>query len=224
MEIGWLPPLIQASRNPKLILDLDSPTRILLAGFVDMLQIPIVPMDRSMGDLHPLGNPHFALDPNNAIVIAESLKEKFCFLQPNSCQAFTENFEAFEQTIQQKMLEWHEHMEPLQGMNIVEYHRTFIYLAEAFGFRLVDELEPRPGIPPSVRHFRELIPRMQSLDVKLILIEPFHEQKTPDFVSQETGAKVVLLPSATGGVPGTDTYIDLIDTIVLRLVQAATES
>ena len=118
------------------------------------------------------------------------------------------------------MKAWREQMKPLQGSNVVEYHRTFSYLADSFGFSLVDELEPKPGIPPSAGHIRELVPRLKAMNVKLILIEPFHERKTPTFVAQQTGAKVVMIPSTVGGVPGTDDYISFMDTIVTRLVQA----
>ena len=224
MEAGWLPRLVEASRNPKLVLSLNSPTRILASAFVDMLGIPSGPVDRSMGDIHLFGDPHFHLSPNNAIAIAEGLKDRFCFLQPNVCSTFTQNFTLFEERIQQKIGEWKHQMKPLRDINAVEYHRTFTYLADSFEFSLVDALEPKPGIPPSARYIRELVPRMKAMNVKLILIEPFHEQKTPTFVAQQSGATLAVIPSTIGGVPGTDDYISLIDTIVSRLVEAASQS
>ena len=220
MEAGWLSPLIEASRNPKLVLSFDSPTRIMVAQFVDMLGIPTGRVDRSMGDVHLLGNPHFHLSPTNAVSIAEGLKEKFCVLRPDSCSTFAHNFNTFKQRVQAKIAAWREQMKPLRGANVVEYHQTFAYLADSFQFSLVDELEPKPGIPPSAGHIRKLVPRMKAMNVTLILIEPFHERKTPTFVAQQTGAKVVMIPSTVGGAPGMDDYISLIDTIVSRLIQA----
>ena len=220
LEAGWLPPLIEAARNPGLVLSFDSPTRIMAAQFVDMLGIPTGRVDRSMGDIHLLGNPHFHLNPTNAVSITKGLKEKLCVLRPDSCSTFTHNFNTFKQRLQTKMITWREQMKPLRGSNVVEYHRTFAYLADSFGFSLVDELEPKPGIPPSAGHISELVPRMNAMNVTLILIEPFHERKTPTLIAQKTGAKVAMIPSTVGGVPGTDDYISLLDTIVSRLVQA----
>tara|TARA_B100001971_G_C18241050_1_gene570950 strand:- start:940 stop:1905 length:966 start_codon:yes stop_codon:yes gene_type:complete len=221
VDEGWLPPLIAASRNPKLVLSFDSPTRIMAAQFVDMLQLPSTQIDRSMGDIHLLGHPHFHLSPTNAILIAKGLTEKFCFLQPDSCSRFTRNLNTFEKRIEKKLPIWQKQMKPLRNVNVIEYHQTFAYLAKSFGLGLVgDELEPKPGIPPSAAHIRKLIPRMNAMDVKLLLIEPFHERKTPTFIAQQTKAKVVIIPSTIGGVPGTDDYISLIDTIVSRLVLA----
>ena len=224
MEAGWLPRLVEASRNPKLVLSLNSPTRILASDFADILGIPSGRASRSMGDIHPLGDPHFHLSPNNAVAIAEGLKDRFCFLQPNACSTFTQNFTLFEERIQQKIGEWKHRMKPLRDINVVQYHRTFIYLADSFEFSLVDELEPKPGIPPSARHIRELVPRMKAMNVKLIIIEPFHERKTPTFFAQQSGATLAVIPSTIGGVPGTDDYISLIDTIVSRLLEAASHS
>ncbi len=221
MESGWLPPLIAASRNPKLVPSLNSPTRILAADFVEMLRIPMGRIDRSMGDIHPLGHPHFHLNPANAVAIAQGLQERFCVLRPHACSTFKENVEQFKGQIENKMRQWQSTMKPLQGAHVVEYHQTFAYLADSFGFSLMDELEPKPGIPPSAGHIRDLVPRMQSMNARLILIEPFHERKTPTFVARQTGAHVVVLPGTIGGVPGTDDYISLIDTIVSRLVEAA---
>tara|TARA_B100000315_G_C14572257_1_gene586187 strand:- start:1091 stop:2005 length:915 start_codon:yes stop_codon:yes gene_type:complete len=225
VEEGWLPPLIAVSKNPKLVPRFDSSTRIMAAQFVDMLQVPpATKADRSEGHIHLLGNPHFHLSPTNAVLIVEGLTEKFCFLEPDLCPTFTRNFHSFKQRIEKKLLVWQKQMKPLQNINVIEYHRTFAYLAESFGFNLVvgDELEPKPGIPPSATHIRKLIPRINTMNVKLILIEPFHERKTPTFVAQRTPAKVVVIPSTVGGVPRTDDYISLIDTIVSRLVAAYT--
>jgi len=221
LEVGWLPPLILNARNPKI--QLGTPGRIIAADVIRLIEVPTGPLDRALGDVHPFGNPHFTLDPLNGKLIAERIKERLCMLSVADCPLFTANAKQFEDKIDSRLALWQKQMAPLRGTKVVTYHKSFSYLAERFGLRVVNTIEPKPGIPPSASHVRDLVAQMKAEGVKLILLEPNKERKTPTFLAQETGAKVAFAPSMVGGAKEAGDYPALFEYIVKTMLEAMKE-
>ena len=218
LEIGWLPPLLDQSRNPNIrpgtkgYLD--------ISHGVEILDRPTV-VNRSMGDVHPLGNPHFWLDPANAVRIAIQIEQKLAELRPADAPYFAQRLNAFKIRINDANKRWLAVMAPYRGAKVVTYHRSWPNFAKHFGLDVVDYVEPKPGVPPSPSHTFELINLMKAQHVKAILMEPYFDAKTPQSIAERTGAKlVVLYPSVGGAKSGTDDYFQLFDTNVANLVKA----
>ena len=218
LEAGWLPPLILNARNPKIQLGL--PGRIIAAEAVTLLEIPTGPIDRSMGDVHPFGNPHFTLDPMNGKLIAHLVAERFCVLGPADCLTFRANLKQFEDKVDTRLTLWQKQLAPLRGTKAISYHKSYSYLAGRFGFRVINTIEPKPGIPPSAAHVRNLVAQMKAEGVTLILMEPNRERKTPAFLAQETGATVAFVPSMVGGSKEAADYLALFDHAIRTLLAA----
>jgi ABC-type Zn uptake system ZnuABC Zn-binding protein ZnuA len=216
LEIGWLPPLILNARNPKIQPGLAG--RIIAADVVRLLEVPLGPIDRSLGDVHPFGNPHFTVDPMNGKPIARLLEEHFCVLAPSDCASFKDNRKKFDEKIDARMVEWQKKMAPLKGVKAISYHKSFSYFAERFGLQVVNTIEPKPGIPPSAAHVRNLVSQMKTEGVRLILMEPNRERKTPSFLAEETGAKIAMIPSMVGGTREAQDYLSFFDSIIETLV------
>ncbi|MCF6157505.1 MAG: zinc ABC transporter substrate-binding protein [wastewater metagenome] len=217
LEAAWLPPLVLGARNVKI--QPGNPGYMNAAAGIDVLEVPSV-ANRAMGDIHPLGNPHFMLDPANAKIVAAHISGRLCQIDKKNCEYYRNNAATFSKKLNQKLSEWQKILEPFQGTKIVTYHKTFPYFAKRFHFNVVGTLEPKPGIPPSPAHLNTLIPMMQKEDVKLILIENFRERKIPEFAASRTNAKVVIVPIMVEGEKGTDNYIALFDYIINEIASA----
>ena len=218
LEIGWLPPLLDQSRNPNI--------RPGTKGYLDVshgveiLDRPTV-VNRSMGDVHPLGNPHFWLDPANAVRIAIQIQQKLTELRPADAAYFAERLNAFKVKINDANKRWMAQMAPYRGAKVVTYHNSWPNFAKHFGLDVVGYVEPKPGVPPSPSHTFELINLMKAQHVKAIMMEPYFDAKTPQSIAERTGAKlVVLYPSVGGAKSGTDDYFQLFDTNIANLVKA----
>jgi ABC-type Zn uptake system ZnuABC Zn-binding protein ZnuA len=218
LEIGWLPPLITQSGNPKI--QVSAPGYLDASQFAEILEIPTTQVTRAMGDVHPLGNPHYWLDPQNGLRIARGIQEKLAELRPGDAAYFEQRFQAFSQRLQQAEQRWDEQMKALRGRKVVTYHRSWPNFAKRFGLDVVGYVEPRPGIPPSPGHTVELIQMMRREKVKAILVEPYFDLKTPDAVARETGAKVVVLMPSVGGEKEITDYFKLFDYDIALLTKA----
>lgn len=217
LELGWLPPLVVGARNKK-ILTGEKGYLIASAG-VPVIEVP-TSVDRAMGDVHPLGNPHFMLDPLNGKIVAMHICDRLCQIDAANCNYYKDNLKDFTKRLDQKLSEWQKAMEPFRGIKVVTYHKTFPYFANRFNLNVVGELEPKPGIPPSPTHINSLIPMMKNEGVKLILIEQFRERKVPEFVGAQTGAKVVIVPIMVGGQKEIQDYLALFDYTINQIVSA----
>jgi ABC-type Zn uptake system ZnuABC Zn-binding protein ZnuA len=217
LETGWLPSLITGARNQK-ILSGNSGHLIASKG-IQMLEVP-VSADRAMGDVHPMGNPHFMLDPANGKIVATHICNQLCQIDAGNCAYYKNNLYDFVKRLDRKLSEWQKILEPFRGTKIVTYHKTFSYFANRFNLNVTGTLEPKPGIPPSPAHINNLIPMMKKEEVRLIIIEPFREHKIPDFVAAQTGAKVVVLPIMPGGQKETNDYLSLFDYTMNQIVSA----
>jgi zinc/manganese transport system substrate-binding protein len=214
LEAGWLPPLLDSARNPKIATG--SPGRVVAAQGLPLIDVPSQ-LDRSMGDVHPQGNPHFMLDPMAAKVVAQGITTAFCAVDQARCADHQARLARFQSAINEGLARWRAALGPFAATKVVTYHKEFDYFFRRFGFVVVDTLEPKPGIPPSPTHLTGLIPRMKEANVRIIVIEPYRERSNPDFVAQSTGAKVLPLPAMPDGE---QSYVDFIDADVRALAAA----
>ena len=217
LEIGWLPPLLQNARNPKI--DNGKPGRIVASQGVRLMNVPGT-VTRAAGDVHVLGNPHFTTDPIIAKAVAQHIAQAFSALDSPNAAAYDANYKKFEATINARLQQWGTAMLPFKGQPIVAYHDSWPYFAHRFGVSIDIFLEPKPGIPPSPSHLAEVIAQMKGQHIKAIIVEPFHDRKIAERVASATGAKVVDFAQFPGGLPGTDTYVELIDKLVSNLSAA----
>jgi zinc/manganese transport system substrate-binding protein len=217
LEIGWLPPLIQQSRNA----NIQQGAR----GYLDasmtvkILDIPTGQITRAMGDVHPQGNPHYWLDPGNGRRIAKALQAKLSELSPADAAYFAQRFADFDKRLADAEKRWDAAMAPYKGIKIVTYHRSWPNFAERFGLDVVGYVEPKPGIPPSPGHTLDLVNEMKRQNVKVIAVEPYFDLKTPNAVARDTGATVVVLSPSVNGVKEATDYLRLFDYNIDLLVQ-----
>ncbi len=218
LEIGWLPPLVNGARNRKILGN--EPGHLVLSQGIRLLEVPATPVDRSMGDIHPLGNPHYWLDPENGKIMAERVAQTFGTIDRANASFYQANLKSFTARLDKKIAEWKQLMQPYQGTKVVTYHKSFEYFAQRFGIEIVGQLEPKPGIEPSPSHINSLIPRMKQEGVKLLMIEPFRPRKTPEYVAQATGAKLLLIPEKVGGNEKARDYFSLFDYDIAQITSA----
>jgi zinc/manganese transport system substrate-binding protein len=218
LELGWLSPLVDGARNPRILPG--APGRFVASQGISLIDVP-ASVDRSQGDLHALGNPHFMLDPLNAKIVAARLAEVLCGLDAEGCTAYRANQAAFGAAIDAKMGEWQRALAPYAGQPLVTYHVSWRYFASRFGLRTDTFLEPKPGIPPSPPHLAQVIGRMKSDGMRAILVEPFQARQVAEAVAARTGAQLAAVSQFPGGVPGTDSdYIALLDADVKAIAAA----
>ena len=218
LEIGWLPPLIQQSRNAKV--------QVGGAGYIDasqqarILEIPQGQITRAMGDVHPLGNPHYWLDPENGKAIAKEMSDKLAQLRPNDRSFFEQRLNDFTSRLTEAGKRWASMMAPYKGTKVVTYHRSFPNFAERFGLDVIGYVEPRPGIPPSPQHTLDLINEMKRQNVKVVMVEPYFDLKTPNAIGRATGAEILVVPPSVGGVKEVADYFKLFDYDINLLIGA----
>ena len=217
LELGWLPPLLESARNPRIAAG--APGRIVASQGIRMLEVP-TSFDRSKGDVHSMGNPHFLLDPLNAKIIAGQIADHFARVDPKSAAVYQANLKRFNATIDTKLIEWQRTLAPFKGAKIVTYHKDFPYLAERFGFDIVENLEPKPGIAPSPAHLTKVITTMKASNAHVILVQPYQNRRTAETVARQTGAVVIDAPQQPGAVKGVTTYFALMDNLVGKLATA----
>ena len=218
MEIGWLPPLLHQSRNPRI--QLGSPGYLDASLTVKILDIPQGQITRAMGDVHPFGNPHYWLDPGNGRRIAKEIQAKVSELQPADAAYFAQRLADFDKRLGEAEKRWDVALAPYKGTKIVTYHRSWPNFVERFGLEVIGYVEPKPGIPPSPQHTIDLIGEMKKVKAGIILVEPYFDLKTPQSVARETGAKVIVLSPSVGSEKEVTDYIKLFDYDVNLLVGA----
>jgi zinc/manganese transport system substrate-binding protein len=218
LEIGWLPPLLDQSRNNNI--------RPGQAGYLDLsqgveiLDRPTAAVNRSMGDVHPMGNPHYWLDPANAVRMGIQVERKLAELRPADAAYFAQRLNTFKLRMNDANKRWLAQMAPFRGAKIITYHPSWPNFARHFGLDVVGTVEPKPGIPPSPSHTLEVINLIKSQGIKAIVMEPYFDSKTPNFIAEQTGAKVVVLYPSVGGKQGLDDYFKLFDYDINQLTGA----
>src|SRR6266446_6129571 len=218
LEIGWLPPLIQQSRNSKI--------QVGGEGYLDaslqaqILEVPQGQITRAEGDVHPLGNPHYWMDPENGKIIAREIFDKLVRFRGNDRAYFESRLNDFINRLNDAEKRWVAMMAPYKGTKMVTYHRSFPNFAERFGLNIVGYVEPKPGIPPTPQHTLDLINEMKQQNVKLVVVEPYFDMKTPNAIGRETGAQVLVVPPSVGGEKEITDYFKLFDYDITKLKQA----
>ena len=218
LEIGWLPPLLTQSRNAKIqpgargYLDASQNVKI--------LDIPTGQITRAMGDVHPSGNPHYWLDPDNGRLIGQAVRDRLSELQPADKALFAQRFTDFDRRLTEAQKRWDTAMAPYKGTKLVTYHRSWSNFVDHFGLNVIGYVEPKPGIPPTASHTVALIEEMKAQQIPIILVEPYFDVKTPQSIARSTGAQVVVMPPSVGGVPEITDYIKLFDYNVALLGDA----
>jgi ABC-type Zn uptake system ZnuABC Zn-binding protein ZnuA len=216
LEIGWLPPLQTQARNAKI--------QVGGTGYMDMsqyckiLEIPTGQVTRAMGDVHPLGNPHYWLDPENGRRIAKALADRFAQINSSDAAYFQQRYADFDKRLKDAEKGWEAKMAPYKGRKVITYHRSWPNFCERFGLNVVDYVEPRPGIPPTPSHTLEVINTMKGQNIKLVLIEPYFDRKTPDSIARAAGGDVAVLMPSVGGTKEITSYFQLFDYDINLLV------
>ena len=221
LEIGYLPPLLDQSRNEKI--------RPGAAGYLDasigcdILERPIAVVTRAMGDVHPFGNPHYWLDPNNGRILARAIAAKLSALDPAGASEYKANLAAFDAKIAEAEQRWDAMLGPYAGTELVTYHNSWPNFLKRFRLKAAGYIEPKPGIPPTPSHTVEIINMMRERKLPVILMEPYFDDKTPRAVADKTGAKLLRFIPSVGGVPAAKDYISLFDYDVKLLADALAE-
>jgi zinc/manganese transport system substrate-binding protein len=209
LEIGWLPPLVTQSGNSKIQVGANG--YLDMSQFCEILEIPAGQVTRAMGDVHPLGNPHYWLNPENGRRMAKAFQNKFSEMRPADAAYFAQRYADFDKRLTDSEKRWDAAMAPYRGRKVITYHRSWPNFCERFGLVVVDYVEPKPGIPPTPAHTLELINIMKRENIKPILVEPYFDLRTPNSIAQATGGSVLVLMPSVGGVKEVNSYFDLFD-------------
>jgi len=217
LEVGWVPPLLNSSRNSKIQKGSD--------GYVDasanvpLLQVPSS-VNRAEGDIHIYGNPHYWIDPVRGKQIAKAISQGLIKISPDNQNYFQANLKSFNDNIDVKTKEWITKMLPYKGSKIIAYHNEWCYFEERFGLQIVDFLEPKPGIPPTPGQLAKVIGEIKRDNIKVIISSPYFTTDSADLVARQTGAKVVVLATSVGADKSIKNYFDLFDYNINKLVEA----
>ena len=222
LEVGWLPPLVDQSRNGRIRPGADGYLDASLSARI--LDVPTGPITRAMGDVHPLGNPHYWLDPGNGRRAAKAIADKLARLDPGNASTFAARYADFDRRLADAERRWDAMMAPYKGLKVVTYHKSWPNFAERFSLDVIGYVEPRPGIPPSPGHTLQLMAEMRRQGVKILLVEPYFDLRTPNSIGRETGARVLVMPPSVGGEKEITDYFELFDYDLDLLVTAIKES
>jgi zinc/manganese transport system substrate-binding protein len=214
----WAEVVVQGSNNPKVIPG--APGRVDASQGIPVLEVPTTRVDRSMGDVHPIGNPHYTVDPGMAPIITANILDGLARLAPQSRSTFERNRQEFLARVEQAMVGWTKALEPFRGAKIVQYHPDFVYFFTRFGLVKAGAVEDRPGIPPTPDHLVRLIANMKQQQIKLVVVEPWNDIKLAERIAQEAGAKVRVLAPNVASLKEADTYINMVDYNVRAIVEA----
>jgi len=222
LDSGWLPLVLPGSRNPKI-----QPGA---RGFVDasqgvtVLEKPAAGVSRAEGDVHPLGNPHYYLDPKALETVADHLADVFSGLDGANAADYAANAKAFKERMDASLEKWQKQLEPYKGASLVTYHKNFVYFADRFGLKLFGTVEPKPGIPPNPRHIADLAESMKRAGVKVVVYQPYYNADASNQVAQRAGGTAVEVPTEVGGVPAATDVFTKFDTMVSSIAGALGKS
>jgi zinc/manganese transport system substrate-binding protein len=218
LEVGWLPPLVNQSRNGAI--QPGGPRRLTAASAVQPMDLPSGPVDRSQGDLHPAGNPHFLSDPRRALQVAAAIAERLAAIDPGGAAGYRDRLGAFGRRLEAAQVRWSALLAPYRGQPIIAKHRTLTYLAAWSGLRVVGFLEPRPGVEPPPSHLGELVQLAKAEKVRALVVETYYDARSAELVAKLTGARVALIPGDVGASRTATTYEGYMDELVRALAGA----
>lgn len=212
LEIGYLPLIVESSKNPKLMPG--QPGNFDCSQFITALEKPTT-VDRSMGDVHPLGNPHYHFSPSRVLRVAEGIARLLADSDKANAGYYEANYKAFAERLHEKERQWR--AVPLQGKKFIAYHKYFEYLSPEYGFQFIGYIEPKPGIPPSAAHIEGLIEAMKKEKPSAILVTPAYGRQEAESLSAKTGVRVIVLPHDVGSMDGTGDLISFWDRVITSL-------
>jgi len=218
LEIGWLPPLVLGSRNPKI--QQGEMGNLDCSRSIPVLDIPTTKVDRSMGDIHPQGNPHYWLPPSNARIIAREIAARLVQIDPEGKPAYDKNLAGFLSRVDAKEKQWAPLAAKMKGARIATYHKSWTYVSHWLGMVEIGYVEPKPGIPPDPSHLVRLINVMRAEKARLLLMEDFYNKSTAQLVAEKAGAKLLVLPTDVGARPEIKTWFDLVQDVLRELTSA----
>lgn len=218
LEEGWLPPLVTQSRNARI--QPGGPGRLTAAAAVTLLDVPTGRVDRSGGDLHPAGNPHFLSDPRRAVQVANAVAERLAVLDPAGAAAYRSRAADFAARIERALARWTAQLAPVKGRAIFTHHRTLSYFLAWTGLRSAGEMEPRPGVPPPPAHLAALVQLAKRDGVKAAVVESYYDPRSDELVARLSGARLVVIPGDVGGDPAARRYEQWMELLVTRVVEA----
>jgi zinc/manganese transport system substrate-binding protein len=221
LEIGWLPPLVLGSRNPKI--QVGEPGNLDCSRAIPVVDIPTTKVDRSMGDIHPQGNPHYWLPPANARIVAREIAQRLMQLDPEGRAGYEKNLASFNARVDAKEKEWAPEVAKLKGVKVATYHKSWSYVSHWLGMEEIGYVEPKPGIPPDPQHLSRLIAAMKQDGAKLLLMEDFYNKSVATLVAEKAGAKLLDLPTDVGARPEIKDWFTLVDAVVKALSSAVQE-
>lgn len=214
LEGGWLPTLITSARNPAIAFG--GAGHFDASRFVKVVDV-MANADRSLGDIHPAGNPHYFTSPKEMLKVAKAMAEKFSELDPSNAASYEKGYTAFESKISKKVKDWEKRMEPYKGTKIVTFHRSWTYLTDWLGLDTVGYVEPKPGITPDPSYLASLVATMRAEGVKLVLCESYYNPKVSSLVAEKAGAVLLNLPANVGGSKAAKDYESMIEEIISQL-------
>jgi zinc/manganese transport system substrate-binding protein len=217
LEVGWLPGLQTGARNARI--QAGAPGYLECADHVRLLEVPTGRIDRSQGDIHGGGNPHYLFDPRQAKACAGAIAARMADLDPGNAAVYRANLAAFTRELERRRADWERRMAPYRGHKIITYHKSWSYLAEWLGLEVVANLEPKPGIPPSPRHVAQVIQLARAGRVRVILQEGFYPSRTGALVAARIDGVLVELPGGTDVRAG-QSYLDHMEAMIARLEAA----
>lgn len=208
----WLPQLIDGSRNDNLKL-------VDLSENISKKEVLSGKVDASQGDVHPYGNPHYWLDPDNTKIMAEEISNILSEIDSKNSDYFRKNLDNFKKEIDSRMKDWTGKLAVLKQKNIITFHKSWIYFTDRFDLKVVGNVEPKPGIAPTPSHDAEIIQLIKKDNIKIILMENYYSDAAPKHISESTGVKVVKVPIAVNGIQEVDSYIKLMDYIIKQIYE-----
>ena len=212
----WCNSLIDASKNSR-VLSGNAGNLDVSAG-IEKLEVPVGKVDMGMGDVHIYGNPHYWLDPENGLIIAGEIRDRLCQLVPDAKDYFTKNFDSYTNRLTASIRRWDEQMKPYRGLKVITYHKSLPYFAKRFGLVVADNLEPKPGIPPTPAHLKEIEEKVKNEKIGLILVENYYNADAAETVARNTGAHVARIVSSAGGAPEVKTYEGVFDYDIAKIL------
>jgi zinc/manganese transport system substrate-binding protein len=218
LEIGWLPPLVTQSRNAAI--QPGGPRRLTAGIFVSPMDLPTGPVDRSQGDIHPSGNPHFLSDPRRAAQVAGAIAGRLVEIDPGNAAHYRERLQAFQGKVAAAEKGWKAQLAPFAGRSVITQHKTLTYLLDWAGLKAAGYLEPKPGVAPPPSHVASLAAVVKSSGVKGVLVESYYDRRSADQLRDLTGVKVFVIPGDVGGTKDASDWFSYADVLVKSLVQA----
>ena len=218
LEIGWLPPLVTQSRNAAI--QPGGARRLTAGNFVSPMDLPTGPVDRSQGDIHPSGNPHFLTDPRRALQVAAAIAGRLSEIDPGNAAHYRERLQAFQAKVAAAEKGWKAQLAPLAGRSVITQHKTLTYLLDWAGMKAAGYMEPRPGVAPPPSHVASLAAVVKSAGVKGVLVENYYDRRSADQLQSLTGVKVIVIPGDVGGTKEASDWASYVDVLVKSLGQA----